>query len=281
MNPIFEPKSNKLNINSPEKKENEILISDNTNNNIILNSFIIEFNYNGQIIKVQGNLNKKMSDIINKFIIKTQIDKDSIYFLYNGNIINKDLFLSEIVNREDKNRNKINILVYSFLDNQNSQINSIIKSKEIICPKCLEEINIKIHDYKISLYGCKNGHKINDMNFKDFQKKQNIDLKKIICNECNQTNKFNSYNNQFYKCFTCNKNLCPLCKIQHNNNHQIIDYGQHNSMCKLHFESYNSYCNNCKKIYVLNAKGNILIMKKYIMEIFCRILSKLNLSQMN
>ena len=93
----------------------------------------------------------------------------------------------------------MNILVHSLLDNRNNEINSIIQSKEIICPKCLEIINIKIDNYKISLYDCKNGHKINDINFKDFPITQKIDLKNIICNDkCNQNNKFNSYNNQFY-----------------------------------------------------------------------------------
>ena len=187
-----------------------------------------------------------MLDIINRFIAKAQANKDSIYFLYGGSIVNKDLFLSQIVKNEDKIRNQMNILVYSLLDNQNNNMNSMIKSKGIVCPKCFEEINIKVNGYKISFDECKNGHKINNMNFKDFKKKQKIDLKNIICNECNQTNKFNSYNNQFYKCFTCNKNLCPLCKSHHDDKHHTVDYDQRNFICKLHFEFYNSCCKNCK-----------------------------------
>ena len=142
----------------------------------------------------------------------------------------------------------MNILVHSLLDNRNNYINSLIQSKEIICPKCLEIINIKIDNYKLSLYDCKNGHKLNDINFKDFPITQKIDLKNIICNDkCNQNNKFNSCNNQFYKCFTFGKNLCPLSQSQHDKGHQTIDYDKCNSICKIHFESYNSYCKTCKK----------------------------------
>ena len=82
----------------------------------------------------------------------------------------------------------MNILVNSFLNNHQNETNSIIKSNEVICPKCLEEIKLKIKNYKISLYECKNGHNIDDIYFKDFLNTQNIDLKKIICNNCNIRN---------------------------------------------------------------------------------------------
>ena len=39
----------------------------------------------------------------------------------------------------------------------------IIKSKEIICPKCNENILIKIDEYKINLYNCKSNHEINNI----------------------------------------------------------------------------------------------------------------------
>ena len=187
-----------------------------------------------------------MSDIINKFITKALVDKNTICLLYNGTIINEESFLKDIAKREDKKRNQMNILVTSLIDNPNIEINSKIKSKEVICPRCSEVINLKINNYKISLYDCKNKHTYKDINFKDFINTQNIDLKNIICNKCNQNNKFKSYNNQFYKCFTCGQNLCPLCRSKHDANHYINDYDKCNSICNIHFESYNSYCKNCK-----------------------------------
>ena len=227
-------------INNLENK-NDIQI-----NNSNLNSIIVDFNYNSENIIIQSNLEEKMVNIINKFIIKTSADKNSIHFLYGGNIIKEKSILSEIIKREDKRRNKMTILVTSFSDNDNES-NSIIKSKEVICPKCFEEINLKIQNYRISLYGCRNGHNIDHINLKDFLNTQNIDLRNIICNNCTHKNKFNSYNNTFYRCLTCEKNLCPLCNSSHEKSHQIIEYEKRNSICKIHFELYYSYCKNCKK----------------------------------
>ena len=148
-------------------------------------------------------------------------------------MINKESILSDIVKREDRDRKQMNILVNSLVDSQMNENSSIIKSKEVICPKCLEVINIKINYNTISLYQCKNEHNKNNLYYKDFINTQNIDLNNIICDECNQTNKHIPFNNQFYKCFTCDKNLCPLCKSKNNNSHKIIDYDKRNSVCEV------------------------------------------------
>ena len=72
--------------------------------------------------------------------------------MYNGNKINDNKALKDIINEEDKRRNIMNILV-----NENKETiikENIIKSREIICPKCNENILIKIDEYKINLYNC-------------------------------------------------------------------------------------------------------------------------------
>ena len=51
----------------------------------------------------------------------------------------------------------MNILVYE--KNINKEKKNILKLKEIICNKCGENIKILIENYKIKLFGCKNGHK--------------------------------------------------------------------------------------------------------------------------
>ena len=71
----------------------------------------------------------------------------------------------------------MNILVNEIKENKKD--NNIIKSKEIICPECRENIKINIKEYKI-LYECKNKHK-NIITFNEFDKSQNIDESKIIC----------------------------------------------------------------------------------------------------
>ena len=55
------------------------------------------------------------------------------------------------------------------------------------------------------------------------------------------------YQNKFFKCCICNKNLCPICKTNHNKEHLIIDYELKNFICNMHGERFTSYCNQCHK----------------------------------
>ena len=60
-----------------------------------------------------------MEKIIQQFLYKSQLDPNSVSFLYNGALItNKGLTFEQLSNTYDKDRNKMNILV----------TNSIIKS---------------------------------------------------------------------------------------------------------------------------------------------------------
>ena len=86
----------------------------------------------------------------------------------------------------------------------------IIKSKDIICPECGEITKMDIIDYKITLFDCKNGHKIENILLDQFENTQNIDRAKIICEICKQNNKNNTYKNMFYRCNTCDINICPF-----------------------------------------------------------------------
>ena len=42
----------------------------------------IEFNYNGNNIIIQCNKDDKIKDIINKYILKSTIDKNAVIFFY-------------------------------------------------------------------------------------------------------------------------------------------------------------------------------------------------------
>ena len=243
-------------------KENQISDIDNSNKEKLL---LIQFSYNCNLISIQGNIKEKVKNIIDKFIVKTSADRNIIYFLYGGTIIKEEQFLFEIISREDKLRNQMNILVNSISDENQNKISPIIKSKEVICPKCFENINLKIFNYKISLFDCKNGHSFKELLFKDFLNTQNINLKKINCDICKQRNKYDTYNNEFFRCFTCAKNLCPMCKSIHiKTTHKIFSYDKRNSICQIHFDSYNSYCKNCKKNLCMKCeKGHINHNKIY------------------
>ena len=60
------------------------------------------FNYKGIQTEIQCNINDKIKDIYKRYEIKIGKDISKLYFIYNGNKINDDLFLNEIINEEDK-----------------------------------------------------------------------------------------------------------------------------------------------------------------------------------
>ena len=42
-------------------------------------------------------------------------------------------------------------------------------------------------------------------------------------------------------------NLCPLCKLNHNKEHIILDWSLKNYLCKTHGQRYILYCKDCGK----------------------------------
>ena len=126
------------------------------------------FNYKGIETIIQCNINDKIKDIYKRYKTKIGIDISKLFFIYNANQINDNLALNEIINEEDKRRNIINILVNEInktIINENEEI-----SKEIICPKCKENILIKIDEYKINLFNCKNNHNINNILLNEYER---------------------------------------------------------------------------------------------------------------
>ena len=134
------------------------------------------FSYKGTETEIQCNINDKIKDIYKRYTNKIGIDISKVYFIYNGNKMDNNLILNKIINAEDKRRNIMNILV-----NENNipiiEENKILK--EIICPKCYENILIKLNEYKINLFNCKNNHNINNILLNEYE--NNIDISKIIC----------------------------------------------------------------------------------------------------
>ena len=232
----------------------------------------IEFNYQGQITIIQCNIKDNYSTIFQRFINKSNIDINSIYFLYSGNIIEGNLIIEQNINNTDKERKKMNILV-----NNKNEINDnsiIIKPKDIICPKCGDICKININDYKI-LFECKNGHNKGNILLDEYNNIQKLNISKIICDECKENNKGNTYNNIFFKCNSCNINLCPLCKNKHNNEHKIINYDDKDYICKEHNQKYFSYCKICQKNICIycekehdknNEKHKLLIIQNYYLK---------------
>ena len=212
----------------------------------------VEFIYKGISINIACKKNEKMKDICERFINEAKENKNLIYYLYNGDKINKELTLESVIN--DKNINKIKILVN--LIDEEININAIIKSKNIICPECKDNIRIKIEDYQIKLFECKNNHTINNILLEKYEDSQNIDISKIICEICKEKNKGNAHENIFHRCTKCKINLCPLCKSKHDNSHNIINYDLKDYICEEHNELYIEYCIECKKDICLSCENN-------------------------
>ena len=205
----------------------------------------IVFIFNGIPTTIQCKKDEPMNAIIKRFYSKNmEIKINSVYFLNGGKKIDSKLTFNDLSNQEEKRKNKMNILVSSY-ENENNENNNFEISKDIICPKCGECCLIKIKDYKITLCECKNGHDLNDLSFENFEKSQQIDLQKIKCDNCDN-NRSKVFQNSFYKCLSCKKNLCPLCKEIHNKEHDIIEYIKKYYICNIHNEIFVSYCNKCK-----------------------------------
>ena len=51
--------------------------------------------------------------------------------------------------------------------------------------------------------------------------------------------------NEFFRCITCHKNICNLCKPRHEPKHNIIKYDHKNYICQLHNEKLIKYCKDC------------------------------------
>ena len=113
----------------------------------------ITFIYKGNEIPIQCSKGEKMKDIMERLSNKINISKNDIYGLYNGKILDEELKEDQI--RKDENNKKI-ILIYEY--DKSTVVNNIIKSNEVICPRCKENCLIKIKDYKIVLYNCKDNH---------------------------------------------------------------------------------------------------------------------------
>ena len=201
----------------------------------------IIFLYKGQETKVQCYKQEKMTDIFKKYESKVGLNVTNLFFIYNGNKINEELKLEEIINKTDINENMINILVYE--KNQQIKIENIMKSKEIICPTCKDNVLINMKKYKMS-FNCKKGHNIKNKLLSE--NILDIDMSQIKCNNCKEKNKGNTFNNGFYRCITCKINICPLCKANHDKSHKLIDYDNKNCICEKHYMNYIKYCKGCK-----------------------------------
>ena len=204
----------------------------------------IEFDCNQQIIVIQAKLDEPFKNVINKYLQKSLLDSNNVFFIANGRQINPEEKVENQISSNNKENKKVKILVQ--LIEKTTIVQEFAKSKDIICPHCYEPCRIKTDNFQISLFGCINNHTTN-LKIKDFVNSQKINISAIKCENCKIKNKANCPNNEFYKCLTCNINLCLICKSKHQSNHYIINYDQKNYICNKHYDSFIKYCLQCNK----------------------------------
>ena len=149
---------------------------------------VVSFDYQGVTTNIYCSGKEKMEEIVKRFCTKVKVDKNTIYCLYSGNLLNENITLENLI-KSKSHGDKIAILVYS-IDQSNYLNNNpeLTKSPQIICPECNDIAKIKFKKYKISIK-CKNNHIIKNIFLKDFSKTQLINESKIICDICKKNNK--------------------------------------------------------------------------------------------
>ena len=207
---------------------------------------IIDFELNQEQTLIEAELNEKFQDVINRYIQKTLQNPSSLFYIANGKTINPQQTVESHMNDLNKQSRKLILLVH-LLEEENSNNSVKVQSKEIICPKCFEPCRIKTENFKLTLYGCVNNHITEDIKIKDFVETQKINISNIICDKCKNKNKGDSYNYEFFICLICKKNLCLLCRPQHETNHTVINYDKKNYLCQTHNQNLIKYCTDCKK----------------------------------
>ena len=141
------------------------------------------FDFNGEKIKLQGNKNNQMKDLINKFLNKMSLDPSKIFFLYNGNMLDIEKTLKEI-NSKDK---IISIIAREYLSDDGEKI---YPPKNINCPTCNDNFFIEISNYKIKTKCkiCGNKENILLNKFKDSITNNDSNIQ-CQCQSCNNSKK--------------------------------------------------------------------------------------------
>ena len=114
----------------------------------------IVFEFESQIISIQGNVFESFKIIISKFSQKTFLDTNEMEFYVNGQVIDPEKTVGNYLLKV--NEETMKVIVNKKQKEENKDV--IEQSKDIICPDCKEPCRINMNDYKIKLYECANGH---------------------------------------------------------------------------------------------------------------------------
>ena len=206
------------------KEENEIvnlIDSKNPKNQININNIIrINFNFEGINVTVQASIKERFKNIINKFVIKTQLNLENLIFLYCGKQLEPEKIVKEQISELDKIRKEMTILVdrpsvnpyfikikfifrntiieieASLKDNFEDAIDKFFKKSQIMPGTASFFANNKILKPNLTIENQINNVDIIKNEIKVFVLKLNMN--DIICYEHKDINMFSSYNIAFF-----------------------------------------------------------------------------------
>ena len=193
----------------------------------------VNFMYNNQM-KIYCQPKDLLKDIFKKFTTKANIEDKNIFYFFNCIIINN---LNQTI--EELTNQKSFIIFPTTFENFDPNKYMKIESNEVICPECKCSAFLTIKDYKMNLNCSKNNHKFSNILIKDFSKTQEINNNAFILNSYNYQNGINNNNNfnqgnyickehnekYISYCKTCKKNICLICKNNHDA-HEAIEYSK-------------------------------------------------------
>ena len=184
---------------------------------------------------------EKLGDIYNKFIKNQLVDINKMLFYYNHDRIDPKDSLYKIATFEDLKRNNITFILEEKIKN------NCFKSKRSNMSTIRRNAQINIDNYKIKIFCLKNNHKYENISLEDFYTYQKKGFSNIKCEKCFETRN-NVDKNNFFICYKCGINLCPECKLSHNQTHYIFDYTKKYNYCEEHnHKKHISYCEYCQK----------------------------------
>ena len=127
---------------------------------------------------IQSDLEETFRDICTKYLQKVKIKENSVYFLVNGKK-NPEKLIKDLIGPINASNNEVKVFVI-LIDEKNKE-EKLIKSKDIICPKCKESCKITMKEGKFKLYECINNHITENIRIKDFLNTQKINMTEIQC----------------------------------------------------------------------------------------------------
>ena len=103
----------------------------------------IEFEYLQNKIIIQGNLQEKFQEAINKFIGKTSLNPQNLTFLANGNICKSEMTLESQMSNQNKINNFMPVIVKALPEREKKKEPFLFHQRKLFVLNVLSLVAIK------------------------------------------------------------------------------------------------------------------------------------------